>query len=91
MDRTRKSILAFSVLIFLVCSCILVNAQKPNVVVAGQDPTKAQHPTKAHLSKPKQEAVEIYHENDDAGVDALKPDFFDNQQFGTDVFVAGHS
>uniref|UniRef100_A0A0V0GNP2 Putative ovule protein n=1 Tax=Solanum chacoense TaxID=4108 RepID=A0A0V0GNP2_SOLCH len=86
MDRTRRSILVFSVLIFLVCSSILVQAQtqKPNVKVAGPDPTKA------HVeSRPKQEAVEIYHENDDAGVDALNRDFYETQQFGTD-FVAGH-
>ncbi|KAG5569960.1 hypothetical protein H5410_059726 [Solanum commersonii] len=74
MDRTRRSILVLSVLIFLVCSSILVQAQtqKPNVE-----------------SRPKQEAVEIYHENDDAGVDALNRDFYETQQFGTD-FVAGH-
>ncbi|TMX00556.1 hypothetical protein EJD97_000559 [Solanum chilense] len=85
MDRTRRSILVFSVLIFLVCSSILVQAQtqKPNFKVAGPNPTKA------HVeSRPTQEEVEVNHENDDVGVDALK-DFYETEQFSTE-FVAGH-
>ncbi|KAK4343539.1 hypothetical protein RND71_036633 [Anisodus tanguticus] len=85
----RRSILAFVILTILVCSSLLVTAQdqEPNVV-AGQDTTQAQLPEVE--SGPKKDGGEINHEDDDAGVDSLTRNFYDAEDFGPEIFVAGH-
>ncbi|CAN4096239.1 unnamed protein product [Withania somnifera] len=83
----RRSILAISVLIFLVCSSsILVKAQdqEPDVV-AGQDPTQAQLPQTSNMG-----STEINLDNDDTGFDAVNRDFYEAQESGPEIFVAGH-
>ncbi|OIS97186.1 hypothetical protein A4A49_21329 [Nicotiana attenuata] len=80
MDR---KILAFSVLTILVCS-LLVNAQdQKNNAVTSQNPTpKVVSGTK--------DAGEVNHEDDDAGIDSLNRSFYENEEFGPAIFVAGH-
>ncbi|XP_070004226.1 uncharacterized protein LOC107821332 [Nicotiana tabacum] len=56
--------------------------QKNNAVTS-------QNPTPKVVSGTK-DAGEVNHEDDDAGIDSLNRNFYENEEFGPEIFVAGH-